>query len=312
MKGKARASGAGTVINAIATLKGSAFGIELWTHAEVELGEDFRDVRSEIYVEGKREKDGKLVERCVQLVLKAFGEQRLGGFVRTKSEIPLASGLKSSSAAANAVTLATLDALGVRVSWDTTERVTSPFGLKALPKLSDEIHPLDAIRIGVHAALDAGVSITGAFDDACASMLGGFVVTNNKKTTLLKRVEKDARVLVLVPQERAFTADADVKRMRLLAPCVEIAFDLALKGEFERAMTLNGFLYCAALRFSHEPIMRALECGVQGVSLSGTGPSYVALTSEESIDALKEIWSCIEQSKMIETKVNNIPCFTEA
>ena len=115
-----------------------------------------------------------------------------------------------------------------------------------------------------------------------------------------------------MPQERAFTADADVKRMRLLAPCVEIAFDLALKGEFERAMTLNGFLYCAALRFSHEPIMRALECGVQGVSLSGTGPSYVALTSEESIDALREIWSCIEQSKMIETKVNNIPCFTEA
>ena len=309
MRGKARASAAGTVINAIATFKGSAFGIELWTRAEVELGGDFRGVSSEIFVEGKREKDGMLIERCVQLALEACGERRLGGFVRTESEIPLASGLKSSSAAANAATLATLDALGVHVSWDAPERVPPPFEDKTLPKLKDEIHPLDVIRIGVRAALEAGVSITGAFDDACASMLGGFVVTDNKETKLLRRVEKDAKVLVLVPERRAFTADADVERMHLLAPYVEVAFDLALRGEFERAMTLNGFLYCAALRFSTEPMMKALECGVRGVSLSGTGPSYAAIVSDESVNALKEVWGRIERSKIIETKVNNTLCF---
>ncbi|MHC1580038.1 MAG: shikimate kinase [Candidatus Alkanophagales archaeon] len=306
MRGKARAGAAGTVINAIATFRGSAFGIELWMWAEVELGGDFRGVSSEIFVGGEREGGGTLVERCVRLVLEACGERGLGGFVRTESEIPMASGLKSSSAAANAATLATLDALGVRVSWDVPERVPSPFEGRTPPRLEDEIHPLDAVRIGVRAALEAGVSITGAFDDACASMLGGFVVTDNRETRLLRRVERDAEVLVLVPEGRAFTADADVGRMRLLAPYVDVAFDLALRGEFERAMTLNGFLYCAALRFSPEPMMKALGCGVRGVSLSGTGPSYVAIVPDaDASKALREVWGRIERSRIIETKVNN-------
>jgi len=55
-------------------------------------------------------------------------------------------------------------------------------------------------------------------------------------------------------------------------------------------MTLNGFLYCAALGFSTEPIMAALEVGVEGVSLSGTGPAYTALGQPELLDKLESIW----------------------
>ena len=39
LQGNACASGAGTIINAIATWKGAAFGIDLMTFAEVELSE---------------------------------------------------------------------------------------------------------------------------------------------------------------------------------------------------------------------------------------------------------------------------------
>ena len=39
VKGHACASGAGTIINAIATWKGAAFGIDLKTFAKVELSE---------------------------------------------------------------------------------------------------------------------------------------------------------------------------------------------------------------------------------------------------------------------------------
>ena len=282
-KGYGKASGAGTIINAIATYKGSAFGIDLWTYAEVELGDDFRGIGGEIE---KKSGDTRLVERCVELVLRKF-DLPLRGYVKTKSEVPMGSGLKSSSAAANAAVVATLDALG--------------------EESKAEISALDAIRIGVKAALDVGVSITGAFDDACASLLGGIVITDNKKMELVKRVEKESEVLILVPRRQAFTADTDVKRSRLIAPWVNLAYELALTDKFEDAMTLNGFLYCSALNFDPEPMLKALECGVKGVSLSGTGPSFVALVNEESERRLREAWSELEGDWMlIKRRINLI------
>lgn len=283
-KGYGKASGAGTIINAIATYKGSAFGIDLWTYAEVELGDDFRGIGGEI--EEEAECDTRLIERCVELVLRKF-DLPLRGYVKTRSEVPMGSGLKSSSAAANAAVVATLDALG--------------------EEAKAEIGALDAIQIGVNAALDVGVSITGAFDDACASLLGGIVITDNKKMELVKRVEKESEVLILVPRRQAFTADTDVKRSRLIAPWVNLAYELALTDKFEDAMTLNGFLYCSALSFDPEPMLKALECGVKGVSLSGTGPSFVALVNKESERRLREAWSELEGDWMlIKRRINLI------
>ena len=283
VKGYGKASGAGTIINAIATYKGSAFGIDLWTYAEVELGDDFRGIGGEME---EKAGDTRLVERCVELVLRKF-DLPLRGYVKTRSEVPMGSGLKSSSAAANAAVVATLDALG--------------------EEAKAEIGALDAIQIGVKAALDVGVSITGAFDDACASLLGGIVITDNKKMELVKRVEKESEVLILVPRRQAFTADTDVKRSRLIAPWVNLAYELALTDKFEDAMTLNGFLYCSALNFDPEPMLKALECGVKGVSLSGTGPSFVALVNEESERRLREAWSELEGDWMlIKRRINLI------
>jgi shikimate kinase len=290
------ATGAGTIINAIATYRGAAFGIDLWTYAEVELGEDLRGIEAEIEVESVRAEHGdtRLIERCVELVLRRF-ELPLGAHVTTRSAIPIASGLKSSSAAANAVVAATLDAIG---------------GRAAGAKLS----VLDAIRIGVDAALQVGVSITGAFDDACASALGGIVVTDNERRELLKRVERDAAVLIFVPRAKAFTAETNVERSRLLAPWVALAYDLAVAERFEAAMTLNGFLYSAALRFDPEPMLRALECGLQGVSLSGTGPSVVALLDDdcEKEARLYEAWRELPiEGRIMKQRLQNEPslCF---
>ncbi|MHC1599470.1 MAG: shikimate kinase [Candidatus Methanospirareceae archaeon] len=291
-KGHGKASGAGTIINAIATYKGSAFGIDLWTYAEVELGDDFRGIEGEIEQEGEKRADTRLIERCVELVLRKF-DLPLRAHVKTSSEIPIGSGLKSSSAAANAAVVATLDAIG---------------GEEA----KEKVGALDAIRIGVDAALDAGVSITGAFDDACASLLGGIVITDNRKRELIKRVEKESKVLIFVPREEAFTADTNVNRSRLIAPWVNRAYELALEGRFEEAMTLNGFLYCAALNFDSEPMLKALECGIKGVSLSGTGPSFVAVMDEdegkEREKRLREAWSELKiEGKMMKQRIHNKP-----
>ena len=278
MRGHGIAFGAGTVINAIATYKGSAFGIGLKTEAEVTLEGD--SIKGEIEGGG----DTRLIERACGLVLEKFGVES-GARIRTTSEVPQASGLKSSSAAANATVLATLRAIG------------------------RDMEPLEMVRLGVRAALDTGVSITGAFDDACASMLGGVVLTDNRKNELLKREAIESAVVVYAPDRKAYSSGTNVGRSRAVAPWVDMAFELAMRGEYKKAMTLNGFLYTAALGFSPEPMLAALESGVVGVSLSGTGPSYTALVEGESIDKLRAVWSSYP-GRVIVTKTNNAEAYT--
>lgn len=281
LTGHAYALGAGTIINAISTWKGAAFGIDLKTFSDVELSESASSIRGSI--EGMPDGDTTLIERSVELVLEHF-DMKMGGTVTTRSEVPLARGLKSSSAAANATVLATLDAIG------------------------ESMEPLDAVRIGVQASKDAGVTITGAFDDACASFFGGIVVTDNREMKLVKRVEREMDVLVFAPDKKAFSAQTDVSRSKLVAPWVDIAYNLALEGEYERAMTLNGFLYCGALGFDTGPMMQALELGIEGVSLSGTGPAYTSLVEndEGKADSLISAWeNCGISGNVIKTKINN-------
>jgi shikimate kinase len=82
-----------------------------------------------------------------------------------------------------------------------------------------------------------------------------------------------------------------------------------MKGDYGRAMTLNGFIYCSALGLSPEPLLLALEVGASGTSLSGTGPSYAALVGVDNIDELVSRWSDLG-GRVIKTKVNNNPAST--
>ena len=273
MKGYAWACGAATILNAVATWKGAAFGIDLKTRAEVELNNSGL-IRGD--VPGV---DTSLIERSVQMVQERLG-YGYGAVVRTSSEIPVAGGLKSSSTAANAAVLATLDAL------------------------QEEMDLIDAAKIGVAAARAVGVTITGALDDALASMLGGVVVTDNRSMQLLRREELSCPVMLLVPEKKLFSRDTDVSRSRLIAPLADVAFDLAMRGDYCRAMTLNGLAYCAALRLPAEPMLLALEAGAKGVSLSGTGPAYAAIIDEDKMDGLESAWRPLG-GRVIRTKANN-------
>ncbi|MHC1602735.1 MAG: shikimate kinase [Methermicoccaceae archaeon] len=279
MHGQGTAYGAGTVINAIATWKGSAFGIGLTTTVDVSLEEANR---THIEAKSNEGTDCTLMIRCVQLVLARFGLS-CEGTVSSKSNIPIARGLKSSSAVANAAVVATLRALG-----------------RELP--SEEV-----VRLGVRAALDAGVSITGAYDDACASFFGGVVLTDNRRMILFKRDVLDAEVMIYVPSASQLTSGVNVGRCRLIAPFVEEAYKLAVSGAYDRAMTLNGFLYCAALGYDTDVVMDALRCGASGCGLSGTGSAYTALFREDrdGMDVLEGLWRA-RGATVIRTRVTNL------
>ncbi|NTV76705.1 MAG: shikimate kinase [Methanothrix sp.] len=273
MIGCGRAGGAATILNAVANWKGSAFGIGLMTYAQVEL-DHTGTIRGD--VPGL---DTRLIETCVAMVLERLGYS-YGAVVRTKSDIPVASGLKSSSTAANATVLATLDAL------------------------QEEMDPIEAAKIGVAAARKAGVTITGALDDALASMLGGVVVTDNREMQLMKREELDTPVVILSPDRKLFSGETSVSRSRLISPVADVVYDLAMRGDYGRAMTINGLAYCAALGLSAEPVLLALQAGARGASLSGTGPSYAAIIDESKVEELEAAWKPLG-GKVIRTYSNN-------
>lgn len=278
MEGRAAALGAGTILNALATGNGSAFAIDVETRATVELTADRDDVAGEIAAAPDADTD--LIEECVSLATDRWGGGE-GGTVRTDSDVPLAAGLKSSSAAANATVLATFDALGLTVGDDAGDPAV-------------DVTRLEACRLGVEAARNAGVTVTGAFDDATASMLGGVTVTNNDEDELLYRDERTWNVLVWTPPERAYSADADVERCENVASMADLVADLALDGEYANGMTVNGLAFSAALGFSADPAVEAMP-HVTGVSLSGTGPSVVAVAdptdSATDLDRVETLWN---------------------
>jgi len=269
MDGSAEAPAAGTVLNALANGYGAAFAIDEYVTASVAIDPEADDVTGRVV--GAPDADTRLVERCVEVAAAAVERPGVGGTVETESEVPMASGLKSSSAAANATVLATLDAL------DAAESVPCE----------------DAARLGVDAARDVGVTATGAFDDASASMLGGLTVTDNTEDALLTRDEVDWDVLVWTPPRQSFSADADVGRCERIAPVADLVRELALAGRYETAMTVNGLAFCAALDQPTDPAVDALPAAA-GVSLSGTGPSYVAVGERAALEDVRGIWDGYE------------------
>jgi shikimate kinase len=258
------AHGAATIVNAIALGKGAAFGVDLWTKAEVRLTEEPKIITGEITSDPAE--SALLIEKTVSRVLQHFSmENRFGAKVTTWSNIPAARGLKSSSAAANAVALATVAALG------------------------ETLDDVEVVKLGVDAAFDAKVTVTGAFDDACASFFGGAVITDNLERKIVKRaaLPEDLAVLFHVPSRKAYTADSDVNKLQAVKPLVEVAYKEAQAGNFWAALTLNGLIYSSALGYDPSPSLDALNAGAVAAGLCGKGPAVTAVVPTDKIDAVK-------------------------
>ncbi len=280
MRGSALAFGAVSIVNAIASGKGAALGVKLKTRADVELVEGDEGIFVEI-VDAPGE-DDRLAKEAVRAVLRRYHVEGTGAKVSVRSEIPIARGLKSSSAASNAVVLATLASLG------------------------EIVEDIEAVNLGVDASLAAGVTITGAFDDASASYFGGAVVTDNVDRRILRRdhIASDLKVVIYVPEERLYTKTVDRRELEKLGDLVDEIHELALSGDHWKAMTLNGLIYAAAMRFQPARITEAIQAGAIAASLSGTGPSFAAICHPEVLERVQSAWKD-QPGRIIVTKANN-------
>ena len=281
MKTRAVAHGAATIVNAIATGKGAAFGISLKTAASVGLDGSGKFSGKII---GSPDEDTRLMEFCAKKVMERL-KLGYGASIETVSDIPIASGLKSSSTAANAVVLATYAAARKE---------------EKVKKLDDK----DLLDIAIDAAYAAKVTITGAFDDAAASYYGGFVVTDNAERKILKKglMDPSLDVVIFVPGEKAYTSKVDVAKTRLLSDEVLLAWKEALSGNIYAAMKMNGLLYSASLGYDPKVAVAALGAGALSCGLSGKGPSVVALTKDAQ--SIVSAWKGFS-GKIIRTRVNN-------
>jgi len=209
-------------------------------------------------------------------------EKRYGARIKTFSNIPIARGLKSSSTAANAVVIATTAAL------------------------EKTLEDLTAISLGVDAAFDSKVTLTGAFDDACASYFGGVVVTDNLKRKLIKRatLPLGLSVLFYVPSPKAYTINSDVNRIITLAPLVKIAHAEAIKGNYWSALSLNGIIYSSAIGYETRVAVDALSAGALAAGLCGKGPAVTAVVSDDKLDSVK---AAMQQYKgeIIQARINH-------
>ncbi len=270
-KASAVAHGAATIVNAIALGKGAAFGVDLWTRADVKLTNEPGFIEVEIISDPKE--NTVLVEKTAANVIKHFGlEKCFGAKIKTKSNIPIARGLKSSSAAANATVLATMAAL------------------------DKQLGDIEIIKLGIKASFEAKVTITGAFDDACASYFGGAVVTNNQNCTIIKQIELPQGFLVLfhIPPQKAYTANSNVKRLATVKPLVEMAFEQAMADKFWEALTLNGLVYSAASNLNTTIAVDALAAGAVAAGLCGKGPAITAISPKDKVDQVKAALSKYE------------------
>jgi shikimate kinase len=284
-KARALTFGAVSIVNAIASGRGATASIKLTTEASVEL--DDSPGGWEALLNGERS-DSPLAIETVKRAIKGAGRDPLkySGRVETSSTLPVGVGLKTSSASSTAIAIATFAALGQR-ALDTKK----------------------VLECSIDASLASGASITGAMDDAAGCLLGGINMTDNlaRKVVGSRLFDRKLLVVIRVPREASRRAAVDPNFVRRFGALADVSFELALKGDYWRAMLLNGMTYSSILKYDPFPALRAVELGALGAGLSGTGPAVAAVfeaTKREEARALVKGWS-EDGSWVIETETNN-------
>jgi shikimate kinase len=262
-----------SVVNAIPAGRGVTIAIDIPCRVSVSLKE--RKSGGAIAVLSKESDPHKLVKKSVNYALRILNHrvpryQQL--VIKIDSEIPTAVGLKSSSAVSVGVTKAI-------------------FGL-----FSSESKSAVILRSSCLASKDSGASLTGAYDDAAASLLGGVVFTDNLKFRLIKRSKLPKRmgslVAILVPRKRkVLTSSLSRSSFALYRKESLKAFHRALAGDFAQAMLLNSMIQCAAQNYSMLPVTTALTEGARTAGVTGKGPAVAAIcANEKTLHRVKRAW----------------------
>jgi shikimate kinase len=261
MIGTGRSVAAITVVNALFTGVGAAAAISIPVDARVELTE--RPSGSATLQVIRPPAETPLVRTSLVSALNAFGPGRAFDVALSiQSNIPPSRGLKSSSAVSTAVISAVASGLSVEPS----------------PEL--------VAGMSADVSRRVGLSATGAFDDALASVSGGCVVTDNRAHRKLREIPCDPewRVALWVPAETHRPSPEWGERFAARSGEGRAAAQLAEKGDLLGAMTRNTTLVEKVMGYEYGPLRESLRrLGAVGSGVSGMGPTIAAIAPVSAI-----------------------------
>ena len=272
---KASIHGAISIVNAIATGKGATLGISKKVDVEMETTNG-----SGIIIEiQNRPMKSRLITMVVQKIIPKNELSKIKLRISVDSEIPTGYGLKSSSAISTAVAMASAKLFK--------------------PKMND----FEILNTGVDASIETKVSLTGAYDDACACYYGGFAVTDNYKKKLVHSEKCLNRIsaVIFIPKSRK---RGNIRKLKTSSDTFEQAWNLAKKSDYWNAMILNGLATSPILSSEPKIIPKLIENGALGASVSGNGPSIAAIVRNDSISKIKKVFSSLDGTTTI-SEINN-------
>jgi shikimate kinase len=261
VRGRARTSGAISIVNALFDGVGGAIGVDLAMEVEVDLVE--RGGSPGHVLIDPSDSDTSTVRRFLDRLLQEGAPS--GGIdltVRIRSEIPPAVGLKSSSALGTALVLALANARGVAL------------GPEAAARRSAEI------------ARAIGQSATGAFDDCMASVSSGAWITDNRTDRVLRHdpIANGLEVALWIPPGQHAPSTELIDRFHL-APAGS-ARTLALAGRTWEALESNGRAVEGALGLSPTGADGLRAVGAIAAGVTGMGPARAIVAPTDRLDAI--------------------------
>jgi len=274
-KVKATVHGAVSIVSAIANKKGATLGIELKVEVTIETSEG----KGIVIQSENRSLSSRLINKTIEKIVSKKDLEKNKILITLTSEIPTGYGLKSSSAISSAIALACAKIFK--------------------PKLTDK----QILVAGVDASIESKVSITGAYDDACSCYYGGFNVTDNgkRKRIHFERIPSNLIAVIFIPKNRK---RGNLKRLKILSPVFNNAWELAKGKKYWESMTINGLATSAILNSDPKIIIDLIEKGALAASVSGNGPSIAAIVKKENVSNIKKVFEELE-GNIIVSKVNN-------
>jgi shikimate kinase len=241
----AKVYGAVSIVNAIAIGKGCTLGID--TFVETTLT---KKQGTGIHITSENKTiSSRLINKVIENMIpkKILENTKLD--LDFRSNIPTGYGLKSSSAISSAVVLSCAKAFGITIT--------------------DE----EILKLGAKTSIQTKVSITGAYDDACACYFGGFNVTDNLRMKLVHRElgPKELQAIIFLPKSRGI---------------------------------LNGIATTSILNSDPSLIMKLMEKGALCATISGNGPSIMAITDKKNKSRIQKEFSGLDGTIMV-SNINN-------
>lgn len=211
---------------------------------------------------GKGARSSRLVETILDYFRKETGQEF---HLEINSEIPVGGGLKSSSAVATAAIASLSELTGVRVD---------------VPVLAAKL------------SIEAGVSVTGALDDATAAFYGGLSVCDNRNMKIIRKTRfPSGYVFVVLPrgQRQGF----DPKKLQLAWPNFKAISGMVMMGRYLDAMAKNGLTVSEILGYETDILLEAVKLGARASGVTGNGPSLFAVSKEGHEQPLLDLFSSL-------------------